>query len=81
MRCEGVTAHSPAGERLQTAQWAATRGDDLYGKLAKYALVPPRIKMEQTTLAAFLDAYIASRSDVKGSTAIVYGHTKRCLIE
>ena len=33
------------------------------------------------TLAAFLDSYIAKRSDVKGGTAIVYGHTRRCLVE
>ena len=36
---------------------------------------------EKTFLGAFLDAYIDGRSDVKGSTETVYGHTKRCLIK
>ncbi len=41
----------------------------------------PRAKAAGNTLAAFLDSYIAKRADVKGSTAIVYGHTRRCLLE
>lgn len=52
----------------ETAKWAATRGDELYGKLAKYGLVPPRAKVEQTTLGPFLDGYIAGRSDIRPNT-------------
>ena len=32
-------------------------------------------------LGRFLESYISSRTDVKGSTATVYGHTQRCLVE
>jgi integrase len=32
-------------------------------------------------LAAFIDGYIAKRTDVKGATATVYGHTRRNLVE
>jgi len=38
-------------------------------------------KRQQATLQAFLDNYVKGRSDWKGSTATVYGHTRRCLIE
>ncbi len=33
------------------------------------------------TLAEFIDRYIADRRDTKASTRIVYGHTRRCLVE
>jgi integrase len=32
-------------------------------------------------LGPFLDAYIAARSDAKPSTKLVWGHTRRCLVE
>jgi hypothetical protein len=32
-------------------------------------------------LGPFLESYIAKRCDVKGGTAVVYGHTRRCLVE
>jgi len=61
--------------------WLTTIGDDLYGKLVKHGLAAPRLKQQITTLKAFLDSYIAKRTDVKGSTSTVYNHTRRCLIE
>ncbi len=61
--------------------WLASIGDILHAKLAEHGLVAPRVKAGRATLAAFLDSYIAGRSDVKGSTATVYGHTRRCLID
>jgi hypothetical protein len=64
-----------------TLQWLSSISDDLHSKLAKQGLVQPRVKVEQATLGPFLESYIAGRSDVKESTATVYGHTKRCLIE
>ena len=65
-----------------TAQWLSELPDKLYGRLTAAGLATARIKSEpqRTELAAFIDAYIGSRSDVKGDTAIVYGHTRRCLI-
>ena len=64
-----------------TSRWVASVGDDLHAKLAEHGLVSPRAKAAITTLAAFLDGYIAGRTDVKSGTAIVYGHTHRCLVE
>ena len=52
----------------------------IYDKLAAVGLVSKRAEPEKATLGGWLDAYIALRSDVKASTAIVYAHTKRCLI-
>ena len=70
------TAPEPA-----TIHWLASIGDELHGKLADHGLVAPRARAKQVTLAAFLDSYVTSRSDVKSSTATVYGHTRRCLVE
>jgi site-specific recombinase XerD len=44
-------------------------------------LALPRSKPESKTLAEFLKSYIVKRNDVKDGTAIVYGHTRRCLVE
>ena len=61
----------------ETALWLADLDDVMMDKLAAVGLVPPRASK---ALGAFLDAYIAERVDVKPATAIVYGHTRRCLI-
>ena len=58
--------------------WVAGLGHGIAAKLAKAGLIAAR---ESVDLGAFLDSYIAVRSDVKGSTATVYGHTRRCLVE
>jgi len=63
------------------AEWVAKLEEWLYDKLARVGLVPKRTAAEQATLAYFLDSYIASRGDVKPATTIVYGHTRRCLVE
>ncbi len=60
------------------ATWVANLDGMLYDKLAAVGLVRKRSTM---TLASFLDSYIVTRSDVKKSTATVYGHTRRCLIQ
>jgi integrase len=79
-RVEQLNSAQIAGHAVDDdiARWLANVGDDLNGKLAAVGLVAPR---ESSLLAAFLDGYIASRADVKGSTATVYGHTRRCLVE
>ncbi len=64
-----------------TSRWVASIGDDLHDKLAGNGLVSPREKAKEVTLAAFLNGYIAKRSDVKAGTTTVYGHTRRCLVE
>lgn len=69
-----------------TAAWLGTLGDAIYDTLAAGELVEPRpstklAKAKRATLGPFLDSYIAKRSDVKGGTAVVYGHTRRCLVD
>ena len=62
----------------ETGRWLADLDDKMHAKLAVVGLVASRQSMH---LAAFLDEYIQSRRDVKSSTATVYGHTRRCLVE
>lgn len=62
----------------EIARWAASLEATLYDKLASVGLVRRR---ESMLLGPYLDSYIAMRADVKGSTATVYGHTRRCLVE
>ncbi len=62
------------------AEWLGKIDAKLYDKLEAVGLVPKRAQAEQATLAAFVDGFIADRSDVKGATATVYGHTRRCLV-
>ena len=61
-----------------TLQWLAKIADWLYSKLTQVGLVTER---KTALLGPFLDAYIVRRVDVKGSTATVYGHTRRCLVD
>src|SRR5262245_4412078 len=68
----------------ETNAWISRIGansSDMYDKLAKHGLVPMRSAPKQTTLGPFLTSYVAARTDVKGGTAVVYGQTKRCLVE
>ena len=67
----------------ETSAWVGSRDSVMYDKLAAVGLVSQRqrtVETEATTLGEFLDTYITKRTDVKGSTATVYGHTRRCLI-
>jgi integrase len=61
-----------------TAHWVADLDDVLIEKLAAVGLLARRAS---AMLKQFLDDYVAMRVDVKSSTATVYGHTRRCLIE
>jgi hypothetical protein len=68
----------------ETSRWVAGLDIRLHSKLVKAGLAEPREsekKAERTDLAAFITSYIAGRTDVKPATEIVYGHTKRCLVE
>ncbi len=65
-----------------TARWIGELDAVLYEKLVKVELLAKRVETveECSTLLVFIDAYIKGRSDVKGATATVYGHTRRCLV-
>ena len=62
----------------ETARWVADLPDGMHSRLAAVGLIPER---QSTRLGAFLDGYIARRVDVKGSTALIWGHTRRCLVD
>ncbi len=80
IKVEHLVSASISGHALddETARWVASLDAKLRDKLAAVGLIAP---LEKATLQAFLDGYIAKRTDVKGSTAIVYGHTRRTLID
>jgi integrase len=82
-KVEALNAAAIAGVSWdkESAAWVGALDTVLYEKLAAAGLVPKRAAPESTKLAAFIAAYIKSRSDVKGSTATVYGHTERCLVK
>ncbi len=63
------------------SRWLASIGDDLHAKLAKHGLVAPRHRVVVPTLAAFLQAYIAGRTDLKPRTVIKFGATRHYLFE
>jgi len=63
--------------------WLDGISETLHKRMAAVGLIPSR-KQESAgpmTLAAFLDAYIKQRGDMKESTAITYGNVRRNLVE
>jgi len=62
----------------ETARWVASLEDVLHTKLAKVGLIRPRAS---TTLKAYLDDFIAGRTDVKPLTIAKYNTTREQLIE
>ncbi len=83
LRVEELLAAKATGTipDAEVQKWLASRKDAFYAKLVKCGLAAPRAREATVTLGGWLDTYIASRSDVKGSTATVYGHTRRCLVD
>ncbi len=69
-----ITGHAP---RRETAQWLSDLDNRLHDKLSAVGLVERRAR---TTLSAFIDGYIAERTDVKDSTRTVYQRVRRYLI-
>ena len=65
----------------ETARWIAGLPDDIHGRLAAAGLVTAREATVNTTLSVFLDGYLKSRTDLKPNSQLVYGHTRRVLIE
>jgi len=70
-----ITGHAIDDE---SSRWVAGLDTKLHDKLSAVGLIQKR---DSLTLSSFLDSYIKSRTDVKPSTATVYGHTRRNLIE
>ncbi len=65
----------------ETAEWVGTRETILYDKLAAVQLVPKRAETERHTLAAFIDDYLAKRTDIKPRTRINLLQVRRGLVE
>lgn len=81
VRVERMVSASITGHAVDDATilWLASLAEPFLAKLAKVGLIPR--SGAARSLQQFLDAYIAARSDTKPNTRIVYGHTRRCLIE
>ena len=69
-----ISGHPPTDE---VSRWVATLDGTLRERLAGVGLVEP---LDESTLQAFVDSYIAGRSDVKESTQVVYKRARRNLI-
>ena len=61
-----------------TSRFLSGLSETMQNKLAAVGLVEKRCAME---LASFVDEYISKRNDVKGSTKVNWGHTRRNLAE
>jgi integrase len=64
----------------ELAAWARKLPDQTHAKLASAGLLPTRDQPERQTLGTWLDAYAKLRSDMKPSTATIFGPTRRCLL-
>lgn len=76
-----IAARYTGSMDAETACWIADMRDDIYKKLVKAGLLTAREATVNTTLGAFLDGYLKSRTDLKPNSHLVYGHTRRTLIE
>ena len=75
VKVEQLAAAAISGHAIDadTSRWVASLDSVMAEKLANAGLIP---KPESATLQEFIDGYIAKRTDVKGATATVYGHTR-----
>jgi len=71
----GIQGGAPKDE---TARWVAELDPVLRARLARTHLVAGR---DVATLADFIDAYVGTRKDVKGATRLVYGRTRKHLVD
>jgi len=76
-----VAQCNPVSIPRETAAWLGDLDAFLYCKLVTLGLTKPRIEPSTKLLGPWVNEYITLRADVKGSTALVYGHVKRCLLE
>lgn len=65
----------------ETARWIATLADSLHERLAEFGLLAPRRKAEKAELEAFIDSFIAGRSDKAAATLSHYQRAKLLLVE
>jgi integrase len=79
IKIEHLINHRKYGHPLDetTARWLKTLGETMSERLVAAGLLE---KKECANLGQFLDEYTSGRTDVKGSTQLVYGHTRRNLI-
>jgi integrase len=81
-RLESVIASRSTGYAdPEDARWLAGLDDRAHAKLVAAGLASPRLAVGATTLGPFVDAYMAGRTDVKGSTKICMGQARRRLVE
>jgi integrase len=65
---------------MATAAWLAGLSEDFYKKLVNVELVKSRTAKGETALAAFIDGYLAGRTDLKENTHIGLGQARRNLL-
>lgn len=65
---------------METANWLAGLSDRIHARIVKAGLAQPRVGAGVPTLGQWLEQYINGRTDVKGATRTVYGHTRRNLL-
>ncbi len=63
-----------------TAEWVANLPEAMRGRLERVGLVEPQKGRDRPTLGEWLAEYVDGRQDVKASTMLVYGHTRRNLL-
>ena len=63
---------------LATERWLEHASDQLHDRISAVGLTSPRVRR---TLAAFIDDYIASRTDAKPGTKTVWSQSRRRLVE
>jgi integrase len=64
----------------ETLEWLAGLGSDEYGKLAKVGLTAKRTEAAESTLGAFIDGYLAKRTDIKIRTRLNLDQVRRNLL-
>ena len=76
-----VAARLTGSMDAETAGWVGNLPDEMHIKLSAVGLVAARAPAVNTTLGMFLDGYLQSRTNLKPNSHLVYGHTRRTLIE
>ena len=85
-----VTAQFTGNLDAETARWVADLPDDMHARLAAVGLVTLRegersqsgpAAESKCRLGEFLKCYLRDRDDLKPNSQLVYGHTRRTLIE
>jgi integrase len=67
LHAASVNGTAPDGD---TANWLASIGDELHARLAAVGLVAARVSAVKPRLKAFIDAYVAGRTDAKPQTLL-----------